>query len=58
MVYSTCSMNPAEDEAGVAEILRRGKGTVSLVDVSKELPALKRENGIHSWPVCIYMKIT
>ena len=26
MVYSTCSMNPMEDEAVVAEILRQSKG--------------------------------
>lgn len=51
IVYSTCSLNPLEDEAVVAEILRRGKGALELVDVSKELPQLKRANGVSSWPV-------
>ncbi|KAI9072106.1 hypothetical protein K1719_045928, partial [Acacia pycnantha] len=42
MVYSTCSMNPIENEAVVAEILRRCGGSVELVDVSHELPQLIR----------------
>ncbi|KAK4366980.1 hypothetical protein RND71_014860 [Anisodus tanguticus] len=42
MVYSTCSMNPIENEAVVAEILRRCGGSVELVDVSSELPQLVR----------------
>ena len=54
MVYSTCSLNPAEDEAVVAEILRRSKGAIELVDVSKELPELKRANGVSTWPVCFF----
>ncbi|KAM1074082.1 hypothetical protein ACFX15_018559 [Malus domestica] len=45
-VYSTCSMNPVENEAVVAEILRRGGGSVELIDVSSELPHLVRR------PVC------
>lgn len=51
LVYSTCSINPIEDEAVVAEILRSSQGTMRLVDVSKELPELKRAAGISSWKV-------
>jgi len=51
MCYSTCSLNPIEDEAVVAEILRRCKGTVKLVDVSAELPGLVRNAGLSTWQV-------
>ncbi|XP_026391156.1 tRNA (cytosine(34)-C(5))-methyltransferase-like [Papaver somniferum] len=51
MVYSTCSMNPVENEAVVAEILRRCWGSVELLDVSTELPQLVRRPGIKSWKV-------
>jgi hypothetical protein len=32
MVYSTCTFNPIENEAVVAEILRRSKGSLYLID--------------------------
>ncbi|KAK7318639.1 hypothetical protein RJT34_03343 [Clitoria ternatea] len=51
MVYSTCSMNPIENEAVVAEVLRRCGGSVKLVDVSCELPQLIRRPGLKSWKV-------
>ncbi|OVA15687.1 Bacterial Fmu (Sun)/eukaryotic nucleolar NOL1/Nop2p [Macleaya cordata] len=51
MVYSTCSMNPVENEAVVAEILRRCGGSVELLDVSTELPQLARRSGLKSWKV-------
>ncbi|KAF5779122.1 putative tRNA (cytosine(34)-C(5))-methyltransferase [Helianthus annuus] len=51
MVYSTCSMNPVENEAVVSEILRRCGGSVELVDVSTELPQLIRRPGLKSWKV-------
>ncbi|KAK2438515.1 S-adenosyl-L-methionine-dependent methyltransferase superfamily protein [Trifolium repens] len=51
MVYSTCSMNPIENEAVVAEILRRCGESVKLVDVSSELPQLIRRPGLKSWKV-------
>ncbi|KAM7276664.1 hypothetical protein ACFE04_018530 [Oxalis oulophora] len=52
MVYSTCSMNPIEDEAVVAEILRRCKGSVELLDVSSRHPQLVRRPGLKKWKVC------
>ncbi|XP_065632903.1 uncharacterized protein LOC111994621 [Quercus suber] len=51
IVYSTCSMNPVENEAVVAEILRKCGGSLELVDVSSELPQLVRRPGIKKWKV-------
>ena len=45
-------MNPVEDEAVVtAALLELGLGHYSVVDVSGELPALKRREGLSSWRV-------
>ncbi|KAI8985845.1 S-adenosyl-L-methionine-dependent methyltransferase [Pilobolus umbonatus] len=51
VVYSTCSFNPIENEAVVAEVLRQTKGAIRLLDVSKELPELKRKPGLKTWIV-------
>ncbi|MFH4973385.1 hypothetical protein AB6A40_000094 [Gnathostoma spinigerum] len=51
MVYSTCSLNPIEDEAVVAALLRYGAGSLEVVDVSDKLPALKRSRGLNFWKV-------
>lgn len=51
MVYSTCSLNPIEDEAVVAHMLRTFKGCVELVDVSDKLPSLIRSPGHSTWKV-------
>ena len=51
LVYSTCSMNPHEDEAVIAEIIRSSKGTLRLVDVSAQRPELKRMTGVSTWRV-------
>jgi 16S rRNA C967 or C1407 C5-methylase (RsmB/RsmF family) len=37
IVYSTCSMNPMENESVVAAALNKYKGQLELVDVSSEL---------------------
>jgi len=50
-VYSTCSLNPIEDEAVVADLIRSRKGQLELVDVSDKLPGLKRRPGISTWKV-------
>lgn len=49
IIYSTCSMNPIENEAVVTEIIRRAEGAIRLIDVSNELQQLKRNPGIVKW---------
>lgn len=53
MVYSTCSMNPVENEAVVAAAIEAcgGNSKVKLVDCSDHLPNLKRKPGLNSWKV-------
>lgn len=51
LVYSTCSLNPIENEAVVAEAIRRNGDKLTLVDVSNELPGLKRSPGVSTWKV-------
>jgi len=51
IVYSTCSLNPIEDEAVIAGVLQRANGALRLVDVGDQLPELKRRSGITSWRV-------
>lgn len=51
LVYSTCSMNPIEDEAVIAELLRAGGPEFELVDVSGRLEGLRRCAGVDDWKV-------
>lgn len=52
MVYSTCSLNPIENEAVVsAMLLSLSNRCLRLVDVSDHLPLLKRRAGLRSWRV-------
>ena len=51
LVYSTCSLNPLENEAVVAEILRITNGAVEVVDVAGQLPELKRRPGMTTWKI-------
>lgn len=50
LVYSTCSLNPIENEAVVAQLLRQFPN-LELVDCSEKIPDLKRAPGISSWQV-------
>lgn len=51
IVYSTCSLNPIENEAVVARILKESNGALELVDVKNLLPELKRMDGIKTWKI-------
>ena len=53
VVYSTCSMNPVENEAVVAAAVARcgGAAHVDLVDCADMLPSLKRRPGLTEWIV-------
>uniref|UniRef100_A0A7S4C5M2 SAM-dependent MTase RsmB/NOP-type domain-containing protein n=1 Tax=Chrysotila carterae TaxID=13221 RepID=A0A7S4C5M2_CHRCT len=52
LVYSTCSMNPIEDEAVVAQaLLRQEVGAVRLLPTDEALPGLKRQPGTREWKV-------
>ncbi|KAJ5975470.1 Multisite-specific tRNA:(cytosine-C(5))-methyltransferase [Penicillium waksmanii] len=53
VVYSTCSMNPVENEAVVASAIERCGGSVNvkIIDCSEELAGLKRAPGMRDWKV-------
>ena len=48
-VCSTCSLNPIENEAVVAALLRRCGGALELVDASDRLQELRRAEGLQRW---------
>ncbi|OHT09516.1 Multisite-specific tRNA:(cytosine-C(5))-methyltransferase trm4a [Tritrichomonas foetus] len=50
-VYSTCSMNPIEDEAVISSVINELGGSVSILDCSSKFPGLKRTNGMKTWGV-------
>uniref|UniRef100_A0A0A9Z6S8 tRNA (Cytosine(34)-C(5))-methyltransferase n=1 Tax=Lygus hesperus TaxID=30085 RepID=A0A0A9Z6S8_LYGHE len=54
VVYSTCSLNPVEDEAVVSACLQQASGHFRLVDIRHELPTLKCSPGMTSW--CVMSK--
>lgn len=51
VVYSTCSMNPIENEAVVGAALARFRHCLELEDTSKVCPSLIRHAGLHTWRV-------
>ena len=51
MVYSTCSFNPVENEAVVAELIKRCGGALEIVDASDRVPELLRRPGVSKWTV-------
>lgn len=53
VVYSTCSMNPVENESVVAAAIDRcgGPSKVDIQDCSDQLPNLKRAPGMKQWKI-------
>jgi multisite-specific tRNA:(cytosine-C5)-methyltransferase len=53
VVYSTCSMNPVENEAVVAAAIDRcgGPEKIEIIDCSDQLPLLKRKPGLRKWQI-------
>ena len=51
MAYSTCSLNPVENEAVVAELLRRSGGALELVEAGPLLPDLAFHPGLETWKI-------
>ncbi|KAH6659808.1 S-adenosyl-L-methionine-dependent methyltransferase [Truncatella angustata] len=53
VVYSTCSMNPVENEAVILTAIDRcgGLSKVDIIDCSERLPGLKRKPGFFQWKI-------
>ncbi|KAI0161609.1 S-adenosyl-L-methionine-dependent methyltransferase [Hypoxylon sp. FL1284] len=53
VVYSTCSMNPIENEAVVVSAIERcgGPEKIGIIDCKDRLPLLKRKPGMHQWQI-------
>jgi 16S rRNA C967 or C1407 C5-methylase (RsmB/RsmF family) len=46
MAYSTCSLNPLENEAVVVALLQRSSGELELLPTAHLLPELQRRPGL------------
>lgn len=53
VVYSTCSMNPVENEAVVVSAIERcgGPEKIEISDCKDRLQGLKRSPGMHQWQI-------
>ncbi|KAM4056979.1 16S rRNA methyltransferase rsmB/F domain-containing protein [Hirsutella rhossiliensis] len=53
VVYSTCSMNPVENESVVASAIERcgGPADVDIVDCNNQLQGLQRRPGLKDWKI-------
>ncbi|KAI0484722.1 S-adenosyl-L-methionine-dependent methyltransferase [Xylariaceae sp. FL0804] len=53
VVYSTCSMNPVENEAVLVSAIERcgGPKNVEIIDCKDRLPLLKRKPGMFQWQI-------
>ncbi|KAL8968844.1 MAG: hypothetical protein Q9183_002279, partial [Haloplaca sp. 2 TL-2023] len=53
VIYSTCSLNPVENEAVVGSAIERcgGSSKVAIVDCKDQLPGLIRRPGLETWKV-------
>jgi len=57
VLYSTCSLNPVENEAVVSEVLERANkenpGSLELVDIHGRFPGLLGHRGLAHWAVLV-----
>lgn len=55
IIYSTCAINPIENEAVVASVLEKYKDKVELVNAVKEINDMKIKytEGLTKWKVCL-----
>ena len=55
VLYSTCSINPIEDEAVVMEAFNRvlDKNSFLLVDIHNNFPKIKGRKGLNKWNVYV-----
>lgn len=57
IVYSTCSLNPIENEAVVSDIVHRANsekpGSLELIDIHEKYPGLKSRRGMLRWSVLV-----
>ena len=51
VAYSSCAINPIENEAVLARLMKLSQGSVELVDVQGRLPGFKWAKGHTSWKV-------
>ncbi|KAH0786375.1 NOL1/NOP2/sun family protein [Histomonas meleagridis] len=56
-VYSTCSLNPIEDEAVINSVLNELNGSVTVINCSEMFPKLKRSQGLKTWKVILNGKV-
>ena len=51
MAYSSCAINPVENEAVIGRLLLAAKGSLELIDPTGKLPGLNWAPGHTSWQV-------
>lgn len=51
VAYSSCAINPIENEAVLARLMKLSQGAVELVDVEGRLPGFKWAKGHTAWKV-------
>lgn len=58
IIYSTCAINPIENEAVIASVLEKYKNTLEIVDVSDKLNkmGIKYHEGLVKWKVYLDSK--
>lgn len=49
LVYSTCSLNPVENESVLHRLLKDAEGALELVDGAEFVPGLKYAPGLSNW---------